>query len=616
MEESNPVVVSFTVPSSAKAIVRGSVDGAAIATLDVPESTLILQDEAMFGLKDNEQIYLRGYSDGFNNNHLNATPRFIGPAFNLTSDSEAATVVKEFEISDTFESTDSYNVGFNDSTFVDDIKTRLNIIYNSIDGKQVNIDLSKNLIPERTGLFDDGFMIISFKHNGKTYEFDYRNEMGYPVATGTVSDDKIAVIKTPSDWQLYSIDKEEIISTYHGKPITASGSNVIYIYPEWKNKVYTFTSVDSESYSINFDGITADKEHRTININCELDEWSGFGYQWQPYDGSRDFNVTVNLIGIDEDYLSKKNLLETINNMKTYPGIKVNFLPSEVIPPEAELASENWRFTTDDATNTITLEEYIGVSDQNIDFTIKNKYLDDNGKLYENVKLANSDYSSGPFYNKKYAFKNLDIEEGVKTGDNITYLFGGLQTLENIDLSKLDMSEATNATALLQNTYSLKSAKMNKTGNNINTLGAAFQSSSIESFDLSSIDNSKIGGYQFTFKGCYNLKEITMPEVLGGGNSLISTGNMFEGCTSLENRVVINGLPETYYQLNSVFKGCSKLKEVVLNFSGDWYYDVKDTFSGCTSLETVYVLDESAKTKIEGSSNFPANATVVVGIPT
>ena len=167
----------------------------------------------MFGLKNNEKIYLRGYSDDLNNNHLNSTPRFIGPAFNLISDSEAATVIKEFEIADTFESVDSYDVGFNNSSFIEAVKENISIKYNSIDGKTVNIDLSKNLIPERTGLFDDGFMIVSFKHNGKTYEFDYKNEMGYPVATGNVSDYKIAVIKAPSDWQLYSIDKEEIIST-------------------------------------------------------------------------------------------------------------------------------------------------------------------------------------------------------------------------------------------------------------------------------------------------------------------------------------------------------------------------------------------------------------------
>lgn len=521
----------------------------------------------MFGLKDNEKIYLRGYSDGFNNNHLNSTPRFIGPAFNLTSDSEAATVIKEFEITDTFESTDSYNVGFNDLTFVEDIKTKLNIVYNSIDGKTVNIDLSKALVPERTGLFDDGFMIISFKHNGKTYEFDYRNEMGYPIATGTVSDEKIGVVKAPSDWQLYSIDKEEIISTYYGKAITASGSNVVYIYPEWKNKVYTFTSVDSESYSINFDGITADKEHRTININCELAEWSGFGYQWQPYDGSRDFNVTVNLIGITEEYLSKKNLLDTVNNMKTYPGITVNFLPAEVIPPDAEDASLNWTYTVNDSDNSIHLKRYIGTD---TDVIVKNKYLVDD-KIYDNVIVGEGIvYGQESLFDNRKDIKSVSFEKGchLKTLDT---MFRNCSGLINVDFSSLDIS-------------------------------------------------SDVDTFSSAFYGCTSLKNVNFGDVIIS-NFSIDMFNCFNKCSSLESldlSFLGNGRIDSF---QNSFRNCSSLKTVNLsNFENIYYGTSYDNsmpymFSECPELESVYVKNEKMKTDVEASSNFPATAQVIIGSP-
>jgi hypothetical protein len=38
-------------------------------------------------------------------------------------------------------------------------------------------------------------------------------------------------------------------------------------------------------------------------------------------------------------------------------------------------------------------------------------------------------------------------------------------------------------------------------------------------------------------------------------------------------------------------------------------------FNGCTNLRTIYVKDQTAKTKIESSSNFPSTATVIVGSP-
>ena len=42
---------------------------------------------------------------------------------------------------------------------------------------------------------------------------------------------------------------------------------------------------------------------------------------------------------------------------------------------------------------------------------------------------------------------------------------------------------------------------------------------------------------------------------------------------------------------------------------------VYNMFKGCTNLQTIYVKDETAKTKIEASTNFPTTATVIIGSP-
>ena len=408
----------------------------------------------MFGLKDNEQIYLRGYSDGFNNNHLNSTPRFIGPAFNLISDSEAATVIKEFEIADTFESADSYDVGFNNSSFIEAVKENISIKYNSIDGKTVNIDLSKALVPERTGLFDDGFMIISFKHNGKTYEFDYRNEMGYPVAAGTVLDEKIGVVKSPTEWSSYGVDKEEIISTYYGKTLELSGA--VYVNPEkaWKNKVFTFENVSDESYLINLNNLMNDTSHKIFNIACTLDEATGLG-SFTPYDGTNDYKLTVNFIGITEDDLITKNLIDTLNTMREYPGITVNFLPNYILPP-AEEADLNWEFTTDDETNTITLTKYIGTSE---DVIVQNRYSVE-GKTYRKVHLYQTGESTSSAFGAFVSNKNIKtvyISEGVHIGSNMNFMFYGCSSLQSIDLRGLDMPNVISIALMFYGCSSLQS---------------------------------------------------------------------------------------------------------------------------------------------------------------
>jgi surface protein len=65
-----------------------------------------------------------------------------------------------------------------------------------------------------------------------------------------------------------------------------------------------------------------------------------------------------------------------------------------------------------------------------------------------------------------------------------------------------------------------------------------------------------------------------------------------------------------------MFNGCSSLTSLDLsNFDTSNVTTMQYMFQDCTSLQTVYVKDETAKTKIEASSGFPSTATVIVGKP-
>lgn len=538
----------------------------------------------MFGLKNNEKIYLRGYSDGFNNNHLNAKPQFIGPAFNLISDSESATVVKEFEITDTFESTDSYNVGFNDLTFVDDIKTKLNVVYNSIDGKTVNIDLSKNLIPERTGLFDDGFMIISFKYNGKTYEFDYRNEMGYPIATGSILDEKIGVVKNPTEWNSYGVDKEEIISTYYGKTLELSGT--VNVYPEkaWKNKVFTFENVSDESYLISLNNLMNDTSHKIFNIACTLDDATGLG-SFTPYDGINDYKLTVNFIGITEDDLTTKNLINIVNTMREYPGITVNFLPKAIIPPPED-ASLNWTYTVDDSNNSINLTKYNGTD---TDVKIKNKYSAD-GKIYNNVILSKNLFTS------KSAITSVSFESGIKSSSDLSYMFYGCTSLNNIDFNDFDTSSNTTMKSMFTFCSGLTEINLNNLNtSSVKDMSSMFSScSGLTEIDLNNLNTSNVKDMSGLFYNCTGLKYVSFE-----GLDLREVTNMsrlFYNCTALESIDFLFDSVSNLTNIKEIFKGCSNLTGVDLGNFDATTASGTSPVSGCTKLKTMCVDDEESRT--------------------
>jgi len=68
--------------------------------------------------------------------------------------------------------------------------------------------------------------------------------------------------------------------------------------------------------------------------------------------------------------------------------------------------------------------------------------------------------------------------------------------------------------------------------------------------------------------------------------------------------------------MSYTFYGCSVLTSLDLSsFDMTNVTKTANMFGNCTNLQTIYVKDETAKTKIEASTGFPSTATVIIGKP-
>ena len=525
----------------------------------------------MYGLRNNNKVYIEGYSDTFNNNHLNNKPKFVGVNAGFISETEAANFVNEFAIISIFtEST--YNIGFGVEDFVNAVKEGITIKHTSINGEENIIDLNTAIIPERTGLFDDGYMIIAFNYNGKAYELGYTEENGCPLATGTLSDSTIGLVRTPADWNTIEDGVQEIISTYNGKVIDSSDEVVVTINPSWKNNNITLVNTSNEKYTINLTNLTTG--NKTINLKCDLTDFTGF----DAIDKGVNYNFTLNFIGISQSDLENKGLLSKVENMMTYSGIKVNFLPDSDLP---EVASINWNYTVDDDTETITLNEYIGES---TDVVVRNLYEAD-GKYYSNVVLGKNG-SEGPFRKYWNTLKSISVEKGVKAATDSSGLFEILTVLEHIDVTGLDVSETTNMNRIFMRTNLLETVDLSTWNTSAcTTMNSMFNGSGVKTLDLSNFDMSKVTDINYCFAVTPSLKSLNID---GWDVSKISNmGYLFNGC-GLETLDLSSWNTESLLYMQSIFDNMASLSHINVN---DWIVsgikNLTAAFRNCPLLEEV-----------------------------
>ena len=162
---------------------------------------------------------------------------------------------------------------------------------------------------------------------------------------------------------------------------------------------------------------------------------------------------------------------------------------------------------------------------------------------------------------KKLRFVSEDGKKVVVS--SCMRLLTGMENLEEVDLSGLDMSSATSAMFMFSGCKSLKE------------------------LDLSGLDTSNLDGVQWMFEGCSSLKQLN----LSGMNtaSMRNCLQMFDGCSSLEVLDLSSFDTSNVMNMMGMFFNCSSLKTIYV--SEGWTIagmsepaTKRIMFTGCTSL--------------------------------
>lgn len=205
--------------------------------------------------------------------------------------------------------------------------------------------------------------------------------------------------------------------------------------------------------------------------------------------------------------------------------------------------------------------------------------------------------------------------EGVKAATCVG-MFSFCDSLQYVDLSKLDTSDATNADSMFSGCSSLSTIDVSKLATcNIESASYMFYGcSSLESVDLTNLDFSELTdmGAMFAeccsleavemanldlsnvvnasslFYDCQRLKSLDVSELDLSSVKFLST--MLSNCIALES-VDLSGIETPNLQrMSGMFKGCRSLAALNLSdLDTSNVTDALDMFSGCASLESVTV---------------------------
>ena len=242
------------------------------------------------------------------------------------------------------------------------------------------------------------------------------------------------------------------------------------------------------------------------------------------------------------------------------------------------------------------------------------KYVIDRHTI--NFSKANATKDAVWGYDCREIIKNDTHLTKVVIKDNIKLLSGlkafmDCSNIQEMDVAKLDVSDAVRIDEIFRNCSSLKSLDLSKWNtSNVKSLYAVFLGcSSLTSINMSSWDTSNLTSLYCTFYNCssltnldfsgWNTSNVTnMNKVFYGCNSLTSlnlsnwnTSNvtnmayMFSGCKSLKNLYVSKWNTANVTDMNHMFLDCSSLESLdVSNWNTANVTDMNNMFHSCSSL--------------------------------
>ena len=205
------------------------------------------------------------------------------------------------------------------------------------------------------------------------------------------------------------------------------------------------------------------------------------------------------------------------------------------------------------------------------------------------------DGSSRPWYGKRARVRSVVARDRVVVASS--GMFGYLENCRSMDLSRLDVSGASDLSWMFSGCSSLTSLDISGWDvSNASGLSSVFSCCSrLQSLDLSGWDVSNASDLSCMFYGCSRLRSLD----LSGWDvsSATDLNQMFSGCSSLTSLDVSGWDVSNATDLSGMFRGCSSLAS--LDVSGwdvsnvkwfcSYYSGHYGMFEGCSALESLDV---------------------------
>lgn len=203
---------------------------------------------------------------------------------------------------------------------------------------------------------------------------------------------------------------------------------------------------------------------------------------------------------------------------------------------------------------------------------------------------GNVEYFNGLFQECK-SLKNVNMD-GLDVHSAVSFgmMFSGCSVLEDVDMSTFDTPALQDIGFMFYYSPSIKNVVFGERFNTsriTNFVGIFQGCNSIESIDMSMFDMSNATSYARLFAQCYNLKDIAANIVVSRGDEV---SEMFSDCRSLESIDVSDWDVSETDNLSEVFSGCSSLNALdVSNWRVSNVRYFRNLFSGCSSLTELNV---------------------------
>ncbi|MDO4869713.1 MAG: BspA family leucine-rich repeat surface protein [Bacillota bacterium] len=189
---------------------------------------------------------------------------------------------------------------------------------------------------------------------------------------------------------------------------------------------------------------------------------------------------------------------------------------------------------------------------------------------------------------------------------NIYGMFSYCESLESMDLSKVDFAKTRSMEQTFQHCKSLKSVNLGdaKVSECYSMRWMFTECESLESVDISNLKASNCEDMDSMFEGCKSLQSIDLRNF--DTSSCLNMSSMFKDCSALKNIEFGNIDVTKCTGFSLMFSGCTSLES--LDLSGFHTPELQYTqkmFDGCTSLKTIDVsgMDMTKQESSDGMFN-------------